>query len=524
MRILRRLSPKNWSLAVKLTLAMTILTAVAVTSVTLLSIRRETRTFQTELREQADLLLATLTAAAADPLYLGNVDDLSDLVEGMGRNALSADRQILSSGRIYDATGRIVGDAYDKLIVYNLEPDPFGQQLIESNVTIYNWENDQLVAGRPVLIGQQRLGAVSVGLSTLPLETKVVAVQNQGLVVAIVTIIVGLLLALTLSRSITNPLRALVGLTQRIGEGDLSHQIRLNGNDEVAVLGLAMEQMRVELRRLYGGLEEQVEQRTSELTKTNEQLLQARDQALEASRLKTELLAKVSHELRTPLGAVLGYAEMLKEGLYGEISTQQHEPADNIIESAHYLNNIVNELLDQAKLDAGILELNIDNFILPDVVYQVQAQMKVLAKAKGLDLITEITDDMPTIIEGDVARLQQILVNLIGNAIKFTKFGSVKLTICRFNEAHWMMQVNDTGIGIPSILQEVIFEPFRQVDGSATREQGGSGLGLSIVKQLVELMEGQIFVESKEGQGSTFTIQLPIFTNGLNPENDNADR
>jgi signal transduction histidine kinase len=236
----------------------------------------------------------------------------------------------------------------------------------------------------------------------------------------------------------------------------------------------------------------------------------ARDQALETSRLKTELLSKVSHELRTPLGAILGFAELLEAGVYGPLSDKQQQVTIRIIDSTQYLTTLVNELLDQAQLEAGRLKLNIQPFAPANLVDDILVKMGVLARAKGLSLTSDIAADVPSALWGDTARLQQILVNLVSNAIKFTSVGAVRVQLYRPDTGHWALQVSDTGSGIPAEAQAYIFEPFRQVDGSITRPHPGTGLGLSIVKQLTTLMGGEITLKSEIGQGSTFTISLPL--------------
>jgi PAS domain S-box-containing protein len=236
----------------------------------------------------------------------------------------------------------------------------------------------------------------------------------------------------------------------------------------------------------------------------------ARDQALETSRLKTELLAKVSHELRTPLGAILGFAELLEAGVYGSLSDKQQQVTIRIIDSTQYLTSLVNELLDQAQLEAGRLKLNIQSFAPADLVDDTLIRMGVLARAKGLSLTSDIAADVPPALWGDSARLQQILVNLVSNAIKFTPTGAVRMRLYCPDADHWAMQVSDTGSGIPVEAQTYIFEPFRQVDGSVTRAHAGTGLGLSIVKQLTTVMGGEITLKSEIGQGSTFTVSLPL--------------
>lgn len=252
------------------------------------------------------------------------------------------------------------------------------------------------------------------------------------------------------------------------------------------------------------------QQEIAERRQAEEALTQARDHALMSSRLKTELLAKVSHELRTPLGAIIGFAEMLEGGVYGRTSLEQKRIIAEIIDSGQYLTGLVNELLDQAHFESGRLKLQLNTFTPAALVEPVLSKMKVLAQNKDISLTGHLADNLPALLSGDLARLQQILVNLVSNAIKFTPQGTVQVHLFRPDADHWAIQVSDTGVGIPPEAQTYIFEPFRQVDGSMTRRQAGSGLGLSIVKQLTELMNGQITLESKIGQGSTFTISLPL--------------
>ncbi|HMR63005.1 MAG TPA: histidine kinase N-terminal 7TM domain-containing protein [Anaerolineae bacterium] len=243
-------------------------------------------------------------------------------------------------------------------------------------------------------------------------------------------------------------------------------------------------------------------------------LIRARDQAVQADQLKTELLARVSHELRTPLSAILGYAELLEMGIYGPHTAKQLATLREIIGSSKDLANLVGELLDQAQLDAGRMILESKPVVLAELVRNTQTRMCVLAQNKGLELTTNLASDLPTTVLGDEKRLQQILTNLVGNAIKFTEFGRVIVRLFCPDSNHWAMQVSDTGPGIPAEAQQYIFEPFTQADGSTTRTYGGAGLGLSIVKQLTILMGGKVRLESEPGHGSTFTVVLPHVQEG----------
>ena len=240
----------------------------------------------------------------------------------------------------------------------------------------------------------------------------------------------------------------------------------------------------------------------------------ARDQALEASRAKTQLLSKVSHELRTPLGGILGYAELMQGNTFGQLNQKQNKAITEIMDSAEYLGNMVNELLDEAQLRSSTASLIEKNFSPFKLVQAATSGMDILARKKGLTFSVQIDPNLPEEIYGDDRRIRQIIINLIGNAIKFTKEGSVRLTVSRTNENHWEIRVADTGIGIPKEAQATVFEPFKQIKASITRDNRGVGLGLSITKQLVDLMHGRIVIESEPGKGSTFIVLLPITLTG----------
>ena len=266
-------------------------------------------------------------------------------------------------------------------------------------------------------------------------------------------------------------------------------------------------EMRFENRDLVEKLTTEIAQRK----RAEEALTQAHVQALEASRLKSRLLANVSHDLRSPLGSILGFTEMLQEGVYGPLSKRQHTIMTEIADSTEELLNFINNLLGQARIESGKVILNIKPFAPDDLLEAISSATKVVAQSRGLKLIGEVAPDTPITLSGDLYWLRQIVVNLVGNAVKFTDQGTVKVRVYQADENHWALQVSDTGRGIPAESQFYIFDPFRQADETVTSEyQTGSGLGLSIVKQLTALMGGEVTLTSKVGQGSTFTVLLPL--------------
>jgi len=230
----------------------------------------------------------------------------------------------------------------------------------------------------------------------------------------------------------------------------------------------------------------------------------------EVERLKSTFVAIVSHELRTPLNAIMGYAEMFREAVYGPINEKQVNMADRIIKNTQRLLGLINDLLDQAQMEAGKLTIQMAPFKLAELLDNVHGLLDKSASDKGLQLTSEIQDNLPEVLNGDAARLQQILVNLINNALKFTDKGSVHVRLFYPYEDTWGIEVIDTGHGIPESEMPFIFDTFRQVEGTTTRVHGGFGLGLSIVKQLVSLMNGEIKVRSKLEEGTRFIVTLPL--------------
>ncbi len=230
----------------------------------------------------------------------------------------------------------------------------------------------------------------------------------------------------------------------------------------------------------------------------------------EIERMKNTFISIASHELRTPLSAIIGYAEMLQTGIYGKLTDQQRSVVGRVVANTNQLLSLANNLLDRAQLEAGRLTLHIGAFSPTELVTSVQGVMDVMAQAKRLRLTSHIAADVPATLTGDRQRLYQILTNLIGNAIKFTEEGSVNVRVYMHDADHWALAVTDTGPGIAPEAREYIFEAFRQADESVTREYSGAGLGLSIAKQLVSLMGGEIRLESEVGKGSTFTVILPL--------------
>lgn len=230
----------------------------------------------------------------------------------------------------------------------------------------------------------------------------------------------------------------------------------------------------------------------------------------ELERMKSTFVAMVSHELRTPLSAILGYAEIFAEQIYGVLNDKQFKMVNRMVTNSRRLLSLINDLLDQAQIEAGKLKIQYEVIRPSDLLDNLHSVMDKITSDKSLALTSELDDNMPETIVSDSVRLHQILVNLVNNAVKFTQEGSIHVQLSRLSQKEWSMVVSDTGKGIPKSEIPRIFDAFRQVEGTATRMHGGFGLGLSIVKQLVTLLGGSISVSSELGKGSTFSITFPI--------------
>jgi len=336
------------------------------------------------------------------------------------------------------------------------------------------------------------------------LRASVAAANRNTLILmassAAALILLASLLGFVISWSFILPVQQAHGFLSEVAKGNFAATINVPNRDEFGALADRMNHMSQELHDLY----ESQRRGSEELQRLNDRLQQA-------SKAKSDFLANMSHELRTPMNAILGFVEMVLDGIYGEVPPYLKEPLTDIQTNGKHLLRLINDVLDLSKIEAGRMDLVLAEYSVQDIVETVRASLQSLALEKGLELVAAAQDDIPVAL-GDGKRITQCLMNLVGNALKFSKRGSVAVWVERQGD-DLLYRVSDTGIGIPQHELENIFTEFQQVDTAITREFSGTGLGLNITKKFVEMHGGRIWVESELGKGSTFFFSIPLRVN-----------
>jgi signal transduction histidine kinase len=380
-------------------------------------------------------------------------------------------------------------------------------QAVRAEEACMSCHEREFVAKQPVFRKGQLVGVMKLALPTAPTDQQLLWNRMAiGAAVALATLCAIAVFYLITHWLILAPTNQLRQAAEKVASGQVDTRVNIKTGDELEELGRAFNQMLDHLEDSQSKLRtinKSLDAKLGELAEANVALY-------ETNRIKSEFLANVSHELRTPLNSIIGFTELLESNSQIGDDPKFQRYLTNILTSARSLLRIINELLDLAKIEAGKMELHIEKLALSDLCENLYNFIKPLADKKNLQVDLVLEDHLP-VMETDAGKLQQILYNLLSNAIKFTPDGGrIVLRGQTVPPEHVRISVSDTGPGIPQSQHEIIFEKFRQTDGSASREHGGVGLGLAIAKELATMMGGTVDVASTPGEGATFSITIPL--------------
>ena len=349
------------------------------------------------------------------------------------------------------------------------------------------------------------VGFVRLGLSLRSVEAHVMTLFKVWGVLAAVFLVAATLAIYAFSERITRPIKRLTEQARKVASGSLDEKIPVTSRDEIGQLATAFNEMGTELKRNIG----EKERLLAHLRDVNRTLEERTAQLEVADRHKSQFLANMSHELRTPLNAIIGFSEVLLEKVFGRMNEKQEEYLTDIFTSGRHLLQLINEILDLAKIEAGRVELELSEFELPLALEDAAVLLRGRAQRHAVEFSVELDQRLGT-VTADQRKLKQILINLLSNAIKFTPDGGKIALRAALVDGLAEISVADTGAGIAPEDQARIFQEFIQVGGDYTRKAEGTGLGLTLAQKFVEMHGGRIWVESELGRGSKFTFTIPI--------------
>jgi len=538
---------------------------VSIATLSTLSIKKQKEAYFSEFSKRGTSLCKSMASNSSYGLLTGSKEDIINLTKGIfkDKDVLFVLIKDLEGNVFYyeensNNNNRSNQEYYDEVIKWHEEEgEPSlhtthnGTKLLFITEKILNTEELdmfdlmglELVPEKHAQVQEKYLGFAHIGISLEPIDEKLKSSTRDAIFIGAVLSILFSLIAYSFARRITKPVINLVDATRLISEGKLDHRAEITSKDEIGLLTRSFNKMTDDLEQSQNEIEEKssklnkayekisdlnlflekkVEERTTalnqaheelkkryeELQKLTEELEESNIKIKEADRLKSEFLANMSHELRTPLNSIIGFSSFtLDEQIIKENKSVQ-ENIEQVHKNGIQLLNIINDILDLSKIESGKMAFIAEPLDVKGTIESITKTMNVLKKGKDITVSSQIEEDLPVIIS-DQNRFRQILLNIASNAVKFTEKGSIEIHAEKAGD-FVQFYAKDTGIGIKQEDMSKVFESFRQIDGSATRKEGGTGLGMTISKKFVEMMGGKIWITSEFGKGTAMFFTLPV--------------